>query len=212
MHFDERRYVAPGVPKITERFVVQHLFGKTSLENQDSKGVFDYLTKNKGLRALLTRRLRIVSESSPHIQDLSEEEILKFAKREYAIRSALCHESLVFGSQMGDPLCDETGLPLLSMDRASEFYRDYLKKAKESSNGSGYLAVELWRSNPFLADFLYRKSEHCIKSIIPDDLGIHPQKKLGFVLRAGNIGTTEVLNSLISQNRTCDLEDQFELF
>src|SRR3989344_7341783 len=122
MKFNPERYVARGVPRISQRFLEQAISSnEPALEGEDYP-----------LLWLVKKRKDILLGSALNFESYSMEETVDFADREHGIAGALIRRGLIFAAREDANLSNETGLPVPSIKNIWDFYGSYLKRAEKS--------------------------------------------------------------------------------
>src|SRR3989344_825078 len=204
MKFNPERYVARGVPRISQRFLEQAISSnEPALEGED----YRFSSEDYPLLWLVKKRKDILLGSALNFESYSMEETVDFADREHGIAGALIRRGLIFAAREDANLSNETGLPVPSIKNIWDFYGSYLKRAEKSGAiGSSYLIENLEKSDPLfyeLLDLIWKiKKDRFILNSIDGS-----EDKIKFIIRAGLIGVKDSLRFLVSQNRTYNLED-----
>lgn len=209
MEFEVKRYVAPGVPRISEAFAqrVKMNLAKDHETREDT----EYLDQDTAsFFPQFGRRNLIVVKSYLNYPWKDEEEVDKYARREFLIQASMAHEALVYAGERSAQLSDETGLPILTPETSRGSYLDYLRRATNGIRNSSEVIVEdVTKTNRLYISTLEEIWKDRSERIRPDLTLANQRDKVQFVLDSGRWGIGEGLGLLVAQNEIYRLEDQF---
>lgn len=126
MEFDKTRYVAPGVPRIEQRFVVERLRNLLTARNKTELDMGTPLeTDNPELSRIQgLRNDKIIARYDS--QKPSGEELEAMSKREFVLGGAMIHGTLALPEQNGRIEYTPSGILLVNPQRVKEF-KAYLR-------------------------------------------------------------------------------------
>lgn len=211
MEFDNTRYVAPGVPRISRNFA-KFIKAKEAANEKTPMDICEYMGYDTYLRPLRQNRRRTIINSKDRLVELDAREAIEFTEREYLINAALGQQALVYAGNRGVALHEVTGLPDPELELAIEFLTHYLAKAKskDREGGSAYLIEDMTKSDKLLAKLLRRDWKKKIRDSIEPHHMTDLDKRMQWIIEAGAIGSINVLKYLIKQNEVYRLNDQLK--
>lgn len=208
MKFDTKRYVAPGVPRISMAFAQRV---KMNLErDHETTEDTEYLDQDmNNLFPQFGRRNLIVVRGYLNYPWKDEEQVDNYARREFMIQASMAHEALVYAAERSTNLSDKTGLPILTPETSQGSYLDYLQRATNGARSDSEIIVEdVARTNEMYISALRAIWDHRGQRIRPDLTITNPRGKVQFLIDSGRLGIGEGLGILVAQNEIYRLEDQ----
>ena len=204
MEFDEKRYVTPGVPKISSAFAERV---KINLEKEHETRVdTEYLEQDtENLFHPFTTRKLILTNTYLNYPWKDYQQLENCARRQFMVQAAMIHEALVYAGQRSTRLSDKTGLPILTPQISYDSYMDYIVR---TTSGTRSVIEDVALTNKLYISALEDIWKGKNKGIRPDLKITDAKDKVEFLIDSGYLGIGEGLGLLVAQNEIYRLEDQ----